>query len=79
MKSKILLGLVSLMVVSGSLVGCNAMEKGMDENVPTDQPSATATAGDTADKPLETPSADLGMTGETTPQTPANNTQAAGN
>ena len=33
MKSKILLGLVSLMVVSGSLVGCNAMEKGMDLSV----------------------------------------------
>ncbi len=42
MKSKIVLSIVAIMIALVSLVGCNAMKKGMDEVMPSDMPTASS-------------------------------------
>ncbi len=44
MKRKILLAVMTIMIVAGSLVGCNAMKQGMDEVTPSDTPSTQSKA-----------------------------------
>lgn len=44
MKSKIVLFMVAIMITLTSLVGCNAMKKGMDEVMPSDMPTASSVA-----------------------------------